>query len=256
MTQALNLANFANFLNSSGQLSLSTGVTGALPVANGGTGLSTLTAGYIPYGNGTSAFGSTSSLFWDSTNVRLGIGTNTPSQLLDVAGSAQLTYNGGNNYLYFIGTAAYVGRKGSTGDIWLNNAGSQNTIFGVGGNEQAKIDGNGLFYFNSNYGSSAPVYGCRAWCYWNSGGTISGSGNVSSVTVNGTGNYTVNFSTAMPSNNYCAVASTGDSGGRGVNVAKVNDGIGTISASNVNITTVNQTGSSVNNSYNYVTVFR
>ena len=54
-------------------LPLSTGVTGTLPVANGGTGLTTLTAGYIPYGNGTSAFGNESNLSYDATNNRLGV---------------------------------------------------------------------------------------------------------------------------------------------------------------------------------------
>lgn len=42
MTQAFNLSQFANFLNTSGQISLSgSGITGVLPVANGGTGTST-----------------------------------------------------------------------------------------------------------------------------------------------------------------------------------------------------------------------
>ncbi len=49
---------------------------------------------------------------------------------------------------------------------------------------------------------SAPVYGVRAWCVFNSStvGTnapIAG-GNVTSVTRNGSGNYTVNFTTAVP----------------------------------------------------------
>jgi hypothetical protein len=54
-------------------LPLTTGVTGTLPVGNGGTGLTTLTAGYIPYGNGTSAFGNESNLTYDATNNRLGV---------------------------------------------------------------------------------------------------------------------------------------------------------------------------------------
>jgi hypothetical protein len=36
---------------------------------------------------------------------------------------------------------------------------------------------------------------------------IRSSGNVSSITDNGTGNYTVNFTTAMPDANFSAVAS-------------------------------------------------
>jgi len=69
-------------------LPLTTGVTGTLPVANGGTGLTSLTAGYIPFGAGTSAFGSSSSLFWDSVNNRLGIGTVTPAYNLTIGGGS------------------------------------------------------------------------------------------------------------------------------------------------------------------------
>jgi hypothetical protein len=69
--------------------------TTPLAVGSGGTGLSTLTAGYIPYGNGTSAFGSSVNLFWDSANARLGIGTSSPSYTLDVAGVSRITAGGG-----------------------------------------------------------------------------------------------------------------------------------------------------------------
>lgn len=55
MTQAFNLSQFANKLNTSGQASLTTAVTGTLPVANGGTGATTLTANNVLLGNGTSA---------------------------------------------------------------------------------------------------------------------------------------------------------------------------------------------------------
>lgn len=51
---------------------------------------------------------------------------------------------------------------------------------------------------------SAPLYMCRAWVNFNGTGTVAirGSGNVSSITDNGTGKYTVNFTTAMPDVNY------------------------------------------------------
>lgn len=52
-------------------------------------------------------------------------------------------------------------------------------------------------------------YRCRAWVSFNGNGTVAirGSGNVSSVTDNGVGDYTVNFTTAMPDVNYCVVGS-------------------------------------------------
>jgi hypothetical protein len=69
-----------------------------LGVANGGTGLNSLTIGRIPYGAGTSAFGNSANLFFDSTNFRLGVGTSSPT----VTGS-------------FVGTDAILIPNGTTG---------------------------------------------------------------------------------------------------------------------------------------------
>jgi hypothetical protein len=53
---------------------------------------------------------------------------------------------------------------------------------------------------------AAPYYGARAWVNFDgttsSPSTIRASANVSSVTKNGTGNYTINFTTAMPDASY------------------------------------------------------
>jgi hypothetical protein len=51
-------------------------------------------------------------------------------------------------------------------------------------------------------------YKCRAWVNFNGTGTVAirAAGNVASITDNGTGDYTVNFTTAMPDANYAAVA--------------------------------------------------
>jgi len=58
-----------------------------------------------------------------------------------------------------------------------------------------------------NVTGSAPVYACRAWVNFNGSSSpinLRSSGNVSSITDRGTGQYTVNFTTAMPDNNYAA----------------------------------------------------
>ena len=64
-----------------------------------------------------------------------------------------------------------------------------------------------------NATGSAPMYACRAWVNFNGIGTVAirASGNVSSITDNGTGDYTVNFATAMPDANYAMSASAQDS---------------------------------------------
>ena len=58
---------------------------------------------------------------------------------------------------------------------------------------------------------TAPIYPCRAWVNFNGTGTVAirASGNVSSITDNGVGDYTVNFTTAMTDANYCIVGSSG-----------------------------------------------
>jgi hypothetical protein len=54
------------------------------------------------------------------------------------------------------------------------------------------------------------AYSARAWVNFNGTGAVAirSSGNVSSITDNGTGLYTVNFSTAMPDTNYCTIGSS------------------------------------------------
>jgi hypothetical protein len=55
---------------------------------------------------------------------------------------------------------------------------------------------------------TAPLYMARAWVNFNGTGTVAirASGNVTNITDNGTGDYTVNFTTAMTDANYSVVA--------------------------------------------------
>jgi hypothetical protein len=101
------------------------------------------------------------------------------------------------------GTTITVGASGDT--VNLGSGASTNgflpSAIAVSGTD---------FQFNSGFGSTATSYGCRAWVNFNGTGTVAirDSGNVSSITDNTTGDYTVNFTTAMPDTNYCAVGTT------------------------------------------------
>jgi hypothetical protein len=68
------------------------------------------------------------------------------------------------------------------------------------------------FYDNAKALSPGSVGGqlCRAWVNFDGTGTVAirASFNVSSITDNGTGDYTVNFTTAMPDANYVFVPSS------------------------------------------------
>lgn len=90
---------------------------------------------------------------------------------------------------------------------------SAGPITGTTGTFSGAVSGTtGTFSGNVTLGSSvlatptgsAPSYTCRAWVNFNGTGTVAirGSGNVTSITDNGTGDYTVNFTTAMPDANY------------------------------------------------------
>jgi len=60
---------------------------------------------------------------------------------------------------------------------------------------------------------SAPSYSARAWVYFDGTGTpsINASGNVSSITDYGVGQYGVNFTTNMPDANFSSSGATGGS---------------------------------------------
>jgi Chaperone of endosialidase len=118
-------------------LPLSTGVTGTLPVGNGGTGLTTLTAGYIPYGNGTSAFSSSSGLTYQGSALAIG------------------SYSAGYGALQVRGGFAYVNEDGAdTHQLYLrsflNSAGpaiqvvsNDPLLFTTNNTERMRLDSSG-----------------------------------------------------------------------------------------------------------------
>jgi len=81
--------------------------------------------------------------------------------------------------------------------------------------DTVNVDASNNLQFNSGYGSTATAYGCRAWVNFQGSGTVAirQSGNVSSITDNGTGDYTMNFSTSMPDVNYCVAGSCNEPSG-------------------------------------------
>jgi hypothetical protein len=74
-----------------GQLSLTAGVTGTLPVANGGTGTATaFTAGSVVFAGASGIYTQDNAhLFFDDTNNRLGINTATPQTQLTIVSNTQ-----------------------------------------------------------------------------------------------------------------------------------------------------------------------
>jgi hypothetical protein len=67
-----------------GSANVTPGVTGTLPVANGGTNTTTLTANKVMVGNGISGVLTPSNLHWNNTNSWLGVGLSNPGVPLHV----------------------------------------------------------------------------------------------------------------------------------------------------------------------------
>jgi hypothetical protein len=91
--------------------------------------------------------------------------------------------------------------------------------------------------------------------------TIRGSGNVSSITDNGTGQYTINLTTSLPDTNYAIVTSCGTPTQAKItaDINQVGDGPYTDSPPTVSrfrITTTNYASTSVDSKYVSVSVFR
>jgi hypothetical protein len=131
---------------------------------------------------------------------------------IQTAGTTAVIIDASQRAAFVAGTAAAPAIT-TTGDtntgIFFSAA---DTIdFAEGGAAVGQFDSSANFKFNSGYGSVATAYGCRAWVNFNGTGTVAirASGNVSSITDNGTGDYTVNFTNAMPDANYSWVGSCG-----------------------------------------------
>jgi hypothetical protein len=92
--------------------------------------------------------------------------------------------------------------------------------------------------------SGSPLYyGARAWVNFNGTGTVAikANVNVSSITDNGAGDYTVNFTTSMPDENYAVAATTRYSATPVISIS-INSTIApTTSAVRLNVTTGNGT---------------
>jgi hypothetical protein len=185
--------------------------TTGLAMSSDGTGILNILTGS---GSGTNAV-------TVDASQNVGIGTtpsawNSSAKAIDIAtGSSLVDYTAQTwlaNNLYLNSSAAWIYKTTNASSL-VSQTGGQiifyRTASGTAGGtatllESMRIDGSSNLQFNSGYGSVATAYGCRAWVNFNGTGTVAirASGNVTSITDNAAGDYTVNFTTAMPDANY------------------------------------------------------
>jgi hypothetical protein len=120
-----------------------------------------------------------------------------------------LILDGSNGVSDIDGSASTPAIRGTDANTGIFFPAADTIAFAEGGVEQMRLDSAGNLQMNSGYGSVATAYGCRAWVNFNGTGTvaINASGNVSSITDHGTGNYTINFTTALADANYSSYGS-------------------------------------------------
>lgn len=183
----------------------------------------------------------------------------------DNSGSLQLQTNNGTTAVtidtsqrvaFVAGTAALpaITTSGDTNTgIYFPTA--DTIAFSEGGTEQMRLTSAGDLQMNSGYGSVATAYGCRAWVNFNGTGTVAirASGNVTSITDNGVGTYTVNFTNSMPDANYEANV-TGDT--TGARIGSVDNGGATPTSSALRVGFMTSGGSAGDPVYANVSVFR
>ena len=104
----------------------------------------------------------------------------------------------------------------------------------------------------------APFFGVRAWVSFNGTGAVAirGSGNVSSITDNGIGDYTVNMTTALPDANYAVVGSSGGTSGTTQGAVYLLEQSTARTTSLFRVLTLNTAGSLVDTPYIDVMVIR
>jgi hypothetical protein len=168
VTGTLNLST-----QTSGTISLTSQVSGTLGVANGGTGTGTaFTAGSVVFAGASGVYSqSNSQLYWDNSNSRLGIGTNTPTNPLAVSKSLSGDYvaNIVNSSTSSLSGALKVSSQtGFAIDSNTNSTASSvyslaatNLAAGGGSGAVGVSSGSGGYAFRALAGGYSPFTGCH-----------------------------------------------------------------------------------------------
>jgi hypothetical protein len=164
--------------------------------------------------------GNTTPKSWDASATALQLGTE--AALVDYSGQTWLAQN-----YYFDGAHKYITTDEAS--RYRQYGGNHSFEVAASGSADAAISwANALEITNDGRGLSQ--FTAKVWCNFDGTGTaaIRDSHNVSSITDNGTGDFSVTFSNDMGNTNYCTsignYRSTGDTGIGGSNIMAIATG--------------------------------
>ena len=144
----------------------STSLLGSGNITVGTFTLPSLTSGSVLFSDGTTIAQNNANFFWDNTNSRLGIGTNTPSVPLDVVGIGKLTANSagytpvlqientGSGSVANKNVALFIGARGNSSNI------DDNTNIGLW-QKNNTVNNYGVFNFYNSAGALSAFFGCQ-----------------------------------------------------------------------------------------------
>ena len=183
------------------------------------------------------------------TSGNVGIGTSSPGYKLDVSGTLHTTGEARFDNAINLKTA-------TLNQVYFDDAVAF-TKNGTG--ERMRIASNGQMSTTNGAGTVSLAYDARAWVNFNGTGTVAirASGNVSSITDNGTGDYTLNFATAMPDANYAWQGGSWNSAGTGSGFVFINNSVASaLATSSIRFRTGDSNTSYYDVAYITVSVFR
>jgi hypothetical protein len=203
MTQANNVAIESSQINSSG----------ILQPAGGGTGLSAIgTAGQVlTVNSGATALQySTPAAATTFSAGTTGFTPNTAtSGAVTLAGTLAIANGGTGSTTAATVAGTGISVSGTFPNQTVTNSGVTSIVAGTG----ISISGATGAVTVTNSSSVNASQLAKVWCNWDSGASIRASYNVSSISKNGTGNWTVNFSSSLTDGSYAVAAGGGDYAG-------------------------------------------